>query len=148
MKARTKLITRLLAISTLFAVVLTASVPFYCSTGWCCSKHQAEQKQAKEAPSCCAETAAPQTIQATDEGDCCGGGGIKATEESKPIADNSCNGGCATGCCKIAASSFVLTSAMSISILHPVSLLIPASALDTGIELTDYIPQPPRVLTA
>lgn len=148
MKARTRQITRLLGMLTLVAVVLTASVPFYCSTGWCCSKHQIEQKQAAEVPSCCSEAAVPQVVQESDDSDCCGGGGIQKTEESQPLSDNSCSGGCATGCCKIAAMPYVLTPVMTIAIVSPVSLLIPASALDTGIELTDYIPQPPRVLSA
>lgn len=148
MRHRPKIALRLLATFTLVAVVLAASVPFYCSTGWCCSKHQVEQKQTEHVPSCCSEITQPVTIQAADDSDCCGGGGIQSSDEQQPLSDNSCAGGCPTGCCKIAAMPYVLAPVMSIASLYPVAMLAPVSAIDTGIELSDYIPQPPRVFSA
>lgn len=142
MYVRTNNIARWLAIATLFAVVLTVSVPFYCSTGWCCSKHQTEQKQVTQKASCCADKSETQ-VQSNEAGSCC-----NSQAHSKTPDSNKCESGCATGCCRLAAMPYVLSPIVKIQISAPVSLLTPASALDTGIELTDYIPQPPRVLSA
>ncbi|MCB9365805.1 MAG: hypothetical protein H6508_01260 [Calditrichaeota bacterium] len=170
----------------LLAFVLTATVPYYCSTGWCCGKHKAEAQAAligpvvpNEAPEsdccgggmsepqvveesdCCGGgISEPQVVNETDccgggmsepqvtaDTDCCGGGGFSSATDQR-TADNSCGGSCATGCCKLAATVFMFEPPLSIAQVHPVSMLRPATAIDTGTELTDSIPQPPRVLTA
>lgn len=160
---------RTIAVTVLSAFLLTATVPFFCATGWCCAKHQVTaqtpavaQPVTEEAPEtdCCGGGGFTE-IEAAPETDCCGGGGITEIETApetdccgggfnsgQETADNSCGGSCATGCCKLAATSFVFAPTLSITILHPVATLAPATAFDTGIELSDYIPQPPRVLSA
>ncbi len=102
-------------------------------------KHKSEAVE--KVPSCCAEKAKHETVTKNTGASCC-------QQRTSGEQDKTHDGGCATGCCKLAATSFVLTPTLSISILHPVATLSPASALDTGIELSDYIPQPPRVLSA
>ena len=142
MSVRTNNIARWLAIATLFAVVLTVSVPFYCSTGWCCTKHQTEQKQVAQKASCCADKSEHQ-VKADNADSCC-----NSQAHSKTPDSNKCDSGCATGCCRLATMPYMLSPVMAIQISAPVSLLIPVPVLNTGIELTDYIPQPPRVLSA
>lgn len=127
---------RLLAIFTLVAFTLTATVPHYCSTGWCCTKHQ--EQEVVEKPSCCASKAET-TVQ--QSGSCC-------SSDAPSKSEDSCDTGCPTGCCKIAAGHFVFSPALAIAFLSPVATLGFDNPLDTGIELTDYIPQPPRVLSA
>lgn len=142
MSVRTNHITRWLALATLFAVVLTVSVPFYCSTGWCCSKHQTEQTQVTQKASCCAAKSETQ-VQSSESGSCC-----DRQAHSKTPDSNKCESGCATGCCRLAAMPYVLSPIVMIQISAPVSLLTPVPVMNTGIELSDYIPQPPRVLSA
>jgi len=128
---------RLLAIFTMLAFSLTATVPYYCSTGWCCTQHS--ESEVSDAPSCCASESNETVEQAADN---------FGSESSTASRDNSCDTGCPTGCCKIAAHSFVFSPLLSVSSLYPLATLTPQSAQDTGVELADYIPQPPRVLTA
>ncbi|MBK8130949.1 MAG: hypothetical protein IPK53_19235 [bacterium] len=126
-----------LILSVLFAVLLTATVPFFCATGWCCQKHE-QQAQVVEKPSCCAsEVEVKQPVGDT----CCGT--QKASDES-----DSCDQGCATGCCKIAAMPYVLSLPLTALVVPPASDVVTGTVTDTGIELSDYIPQPPRVLSA
>lgn len=142
MSVRTSKFSRWLAIATLFTVVLTVSVPFYCSTGWCCAKHQTEQQQDAPKASCCAAKSETQ-VQSSESGSCCDRQAHSTTPDT-----NKCDGGCATGCCRLAAMPYVLSPIVKILISTPATLLTPAAVLNTGIELSDYIPQPPRVLSA
>lgn len=125
-----------IALSVLFAVLLTVTVPHFCATGWCCSKHQ-EQSQTAEKPSCCASKV---EVKQSTVDTCCG-----SKTSSKP--SDSCDQGCATGCCKIAATPYMLTAPVSALVIPPVSALVAGTIMNKGIELSDYIPQPPRVLS-
>jgi hypothetical protein len=131
---------RLLAIFTLVAFAMTATVPFYCATGWCCTKHSNEQ--VAEKPSCCASKTEKSVQTAQQEGSCCG------SQAANTCGDKPADQGCATGCCKIAAGHFVFSPALAIAFLSPIATLNFDTPANTGIELSDYIPQPPRVLSA
>jgi len=158
---------RIVAVTVLTAFVLSATVPHFCSTGWCCATHQATSASATAGQA--TEEAAPESdccgggpqAPATDETDCCGGGGISMKQSapetdccggghssSGQTADNSCDQSCATGCCKLAATAYVFANLQTSELLHPVAIVTPAEAHDTGIELSDYVPQPPSLLSA
>ncbi|MBK6767313.1 MAG: hypothetical protein IPG71_13765 [bacterium] len=158
---------RIIAVSMLTAFVLTATVPYFCSTGWCCGQHKSQAlttpvmfgpDEAAPESDCCGG-GGPQA-PATDETDCCGGGiSMKANapetdccgggpQPLRETADNSCGGSCATGCCKIAAASYVRAADCDGVILDHLATIDPADALNTGIELTDYVPQPPSLFCA
>ncbi|MCB1061165.1 MAG: hypothetical protein KDB65_13155 [Calditrichaeota bacterium] len=131
---------RILAMITLVAFLATATLPHYCSTGWCCTKHSNEQVSQK--PSCCAMKAEQDVQTASNGGSCCG------SSAANTCKDKPADQGCATGCCKIAAGHFVFSPALAIAFLSPIATLDFDNPLNTGIELTDYIPQPPRALSA
>lgn len=130
---------KIVSVALLLAFMTSVTVPYWCSTGWCCGKLETAQTAKAEVPSCCAHEA-PALSSKTAQQD----GWCSETTHSNKAGDS----GCATGCCKLAANVYVLTLVNSVELLSPVAMLNPQTALNTGIELTDYVPQPPRVLSA
>lgn len=123
-----------IALSVLFAVVLTTTMPHFCATGWCCSERQATEHSSDKA-SCCATK-----VEKQQEGSCC----RTASTNQKPQTEKQ---GCATGCCKIVSLRYMLSAPQMALVVPPVTELESGDMLNTGIELSDYIPQPPRVLS-